>query len=191
MSRHQRIKHLFVCALIPLSLAQCGKDGKSSQVKLEIRPGEPIVIDSPTKVDGTDALGPWFVFDVYATNESDETVTIVAMKLEITIVNEFGVEQRYDYTFAPSTKDTSVTDTSGAEIQCSYTKYAELAPNASGYFELDLNNDCPAYRGFKPVGLPKVSGSFRYRAKITPQGWFGPYTKANDRFERSYTFFTR
>jgi hypothetical protein len=193
-------------------LVRCGDAGKSSKVKVTAIPSNPIIITGDGKdADGNPLTAPWFSYRLFLENGSDEAVSIVAIKMTITL-SETGASPS-EASFTASLLNYTVgTDES---FSCAYYTVGEFAKGASGYMVGKLTDPtlgpepvpaihsppwagvCDEDRAFAitPNSLTKPrdprSKNYRYRVEIEPQGWFGDRDHANDRFDKKIVIYTR
>jgi len=186
MSIYTRAGIFIKCFLFLAILAQCGKDdSKESGAKFTISPKKPIVITAKVS-DGTKEYNPpWFEFRLSLDNRTGDVVTIVAVELEITGIDEMGQPSTRTVAVAPSDFNWS-TDT----FECNYFSFGTWQKNEDETFLLDTGN--PACLGFPVFRIPdNPKGSYRYRVKMKPLGYFGDFGEANDRFEKYQYFHTQ
>jgi hypothetical protein len=204
MSIYTRVSYTMMGILFITALSSCGGDeGKSGKVKLSIIPEKPIVITADSVDDNDNIIkAPWFSFRASMNNTSTDTVTVVALEVEVTGTDENGSTVSGKVAFTPSQFNTSIEkpDGSGATVtvDCKYTYFAQLAAGttASDLKLYGADPDCgdppvpTFYVGNNPKGR-EGSNNYRYTVKMKPLGWFGSYLLPTDRFERTQTFYTQ
>lgn len=182
---------LLVSGLLTAMVAGCSNEqGKSSLVDITITPTQPIVISA----DSASKKAPWFDFKVTVTNSSTATLKIVALKVELELA-QGGLKASSTHAFSPSDfSEAFSTETS----VCVYDDFGSITAGQTK--ELFLTNrgtgtTCPTNSAvsFTVTEGAKISGSsnYRYRGKVTPEGWFENSDGSYDRFTRYGTFTTQ
>jgi len=201
----KRLGWFLLLFVIGFANTQCGGKTKMSQVKVELEPKVPIVITGDLTIGTRIVKAPWFSFQLNITNDSTETVSIMAISLEITAVSINGGFIVVENTITPS--DSSVkykcpgTETT---ITLSFTDFGEYLAGESKplfvkYRGADaascLNSDDPLspvtiYVGGNPS---EDSGAidFSYSVQATVVGWFGGVNSPSDRFSKELFFNTQ
>ncbi len=198
MSYILRVFNIVISLFLATTLISCGGGGttKGSKTSVDIIPPKPIVITGPTKDSlGNDVPGAWYRFSVSITNPTDEELTIVALQVETTTVDENGQSTTTDTTFSPTQYNFQFSE----NIQCKYSSFGTIAANSSANLGLASggNPECTGIAVFIVGGnsTGPNGNNFRYRVKVKPLGWFGPEglstTASFDRYEKTETFFTR
>lgn len=174
-----------------LSLAQCGdKTSRSDNAKLAILPESPIVINSKIALPSGELQGPWYRFQLELENNTDATITIVALKITTQAIVD-GQAQTNDTTFDPSAFNYSTeTET------CTYSFFGEFPAGTTSRLEITPNEGgtcLTAFPVFYVGNLPlsKTAPNFRYRVEAQPLGWFGPRNDPTDRFDKKVFFYTQ
>lgn len=203
--RPQLRRILCVPLLMAISgIVQCGgKSTKSSQVEIVLSPENPVVITSDADISNggksTEIKAPWFKFRVKIDNQADEPVTVVALHVEVTGMDESGMMTTVKKDFDPGSFNYSLLDAA-----CSYGDFGEFdrrgdSAGTGGYYNKTalyistgdsrcIGGGTGASAGvfFYFDGAPKPpsgSSNYRYSLKIQPLGWFGTRLEPTDRFD--------
>lgn len=202
--RPQLRKLLCVPLLMAVSgLVHCGgQASKSSEVEISLSPENPVVITSDLNlsIGGSEQKikGPWFKFAVRINNQAEDPVTIVALHVEVTGVDESGIMTTVKKDFDPGFLNYTTTT-----FVCQYSDFGEFdrrgdKAGTGGYY-----NKMPLYvinsstmcsgGGGTPYGVyfyfdngpkpPFATSNYRYLVKIQPLGWFGTRLEPKDRFD--------
>jgi len=179
------VKVIFV--LLALTLSQCGKKSKSASVKVSAVPSQPIVLlaDVPINQNGTTVTikGPWFKFAVNIDNESTDPLTIVALHIEVTGVDNTGSLNTVKEDFTPETYDYSNTT-----LSCNYGDFGQFTAGQSTelYFTPSGTLGCGAGTATffaSALPLPANPDIINYSVKVVPEGYFGTRGDPTDRFD--------
>ena len=149
-----------------LGLTSCGKS-KSNDIEIALTPAEPIIMTADKKLGDEDIKAPWFFHSVKVKNNSDETVTIVALRYEVV-----------------STKDgiTKTTESSTSGIDDDDVLYlAQVEPG---------QENTTLFAKYY-VGSLAAADSLNYRVTAKFIGWFGTFDEPSERFEKSVRFKTQ
>lgn len=192
MSIGTRVYNILMSLVAIAALVSCsGAKSKSQAAAVEVLPPKPIVITGPTlDGKGTKVEGPWFNFRMKMTNSTTESITIVALELEVIGQGSSGQPESKTVSFAPSEYNFSLNE----NTECKYTGFGTWAVGESKAFTLTgASVDCPTVPVFIVGSNTKgASGrNYRYRVRAKPLGWFGTADEATDRFEKTITFFTQ
>lgn len=192
MSLGTRGFNILICLFFLVGLTNCGGEKtKSDLAEVEVIPEKPIVITAPTENErGQKVEPPWFEFRMRMMNGSDQSITIVAITLEVFGQGPTGVMESKEVAFVPSDFNFSLSE----DTECKYTSFGTWGPTEPK--ALLLRNAiaaCDRTPRFVVGGNPKgVNGRFfRYRVRAKPLGWFGTEDLAEDRFQKVLTFFTQ
>lgn len=203
MLRHNKIS-ILAAVFLGLWTVRCGSPGKSSQVSMTVVPGQPPVITADFQYNPTTTItAPWYAFQVNVTNNSDETVTIIALQLHVIGQRSDGTPVTKDITISPSMYDFTQTCGDGTTQQVNFTDFGMFAGNGgSGQLSLtprDISTVCGAawtprtpllYAGGNPSKTADHVQSYSYTVQLTPAGWFGTVTAPDQRFEKMIMFGT-
>lgn len=172
----------------------CGKKAadKSDSVTIDIEPPEPIVITADT----SKFSAPWFTFKVKISNGADAILNLVAVSFEVSITDRNGNTLSGSGAFSPSDLDDEV---STEDAACTFEEFDEYNPEDSFYLQstnTSTDADCPTDPieiTFAPEGLPSSDNlsAYRYKIKLTPEGWFINDDGTLERFTRFKQFFTK
>lgn len=203
MSIYTRVLHIMMGILFIAGLASCGGDtSKSGKAKMSILPEKPVVITADVEQDGKKYSGPWFNFRGSMFNGSTDTITVVALEIEVTGMGSSGNPTTSKVAFSPGQFNQDVVylpmgATTPITVACKYTHFAQLNAGDDSQFEL-LGAPETVCAGYGPVFIiggnpkgPPGNTNFRYTLKIKPVGWFGTYDTPTDRFMRQQTFYTQ
>lgn len=202
MSIYTRVFNIMIAVLLFSTLTSCGNNNsKSDKAKISIIPGKPIVITADTKIGDKEIPAPWFNFRASMSNNSDTTVTIIALELEITGVGKTGTTTTGKAGFVATDFNETIQylapgATAPVNVECKYRYFAQLDPSTSSELKLMgaasvCGTPTPVfYIGNNPTG-PDNAPNYRYTVKIKPLGWFGTYDLPTDRFEKTQTFYTQ
>ena len=178
------------CLLMLFTLPQCGEEGKASKADFDIVPGKPIVITGDIEENGTTIKAPWFKFTASLTNNTGDSITLVAMKVEVIAISESGATSTVEKSFAPSMANYSTI----SGFECAYKTFGTWADGETKKLRFDNGSSSCLADDFEFTvdSLPKQPGSnFRYRVRLTPLGWFGTETEPTDRFTKQLTIYTQ
>src|SRR5262245_61605705 len=104
-AQQNRFLHLILIGL-SLSLAACGKQGRSSEVDIEVMPQKPIVINTDTTyywdTVPLKVKAPWFKCFVNIKNNSDLALLVAALHVEVTGLDDSGQITTKTTDFDPS-----------------------------------------------------------------------------------------
>ncbi len=152
-------------------------------------PETPIVITASIEgAEGKEA--PWFGFRVNIDNQSDQTIELVALQLDITGQGNGGQLTTATVAFDPSQADFTLND-----LQCEYTTFGTWGPGIKRDIGVIAHGLCPGgglqfFTGGNPKG--PNGNNFRYRVKAKPLGYFiDSAGNPDDRFEKFKYFFTK
>lgn len=211
------ILRLLSFALVISALPGCGHK-KSKDIGMAVLPEKPIVITADAKdVFGQTTAAPWFAFRPVISNGSSSMVTIIALKLSITGLDEQGSITTVTREYVPSSwgwsRTTTTTGTSGpvtVTTPCQFTHFGEYAsgiadqqlylggdascpPCDSGGDSVPGDTFCvprPEFRFGGGPGGPENAFT-TWTVRMVPLGWFGSYLVSEDRFTGSATFRTQ
>ena len=167
-----KISFLLGLLLSVAILSSCGDDGKSSKIKITIIPDSPIVFTGdvtlpiPNSTETETISGPWFRFRYKVDNET-EGDTVVIMGIQVEIIDSEGNEGS-PTSFAPE------------ELPGTRTIFIELASGGSFTESVNLY-----------VHSLNETGSFRYKAAIRFDGWFGTENDQQERFRKTVNIITQ
>jgi hypothetical protein len=192
MSFGTRVLNIMSGSLFLVAVLSCSKEQSKSQLaSISVNPGKPIVITADATIDGEKTIeGPWFGFTLSMTNASDEPITIVAIEAEVFAQGSSGQTETTTIAFTPGDFNFKI----GEDKECKFFTFGTWDPQATRGFELENGaTECTRtplfYIGNNPTG--PGGNNFRYRVKLKPQGWFGGFTSATGRFDRSINFYTQ
>lgn len=182
----------FSIALI-LSAGCAGDKSKSQGASLAVNPSKPIVINADiTDDNGKKLTRPWFEFRTRMTNNTGDTITIVALQADVYAQGPSGQQQKTTVAFTPSEFNFKISDTQ----ECKFSNFGVWEKDGEKDKAFILDNGqtgctrTPVFRiGSNPTG--PTGNNFRYRVQLKPLGWFGTADKATDRFDRTFSFFTQ
>ena len=190
---------------IGLVNTQCGSKAKSAKVSVDISPDVPIVITGDLKIGTRTVKAPWFAFQATLTNDSNETVTVMAIEMTITAVSTSGAFITNQVTVTPGDFSVSYTCPNNPEItlQLTFTDFGEYLAGESKqlfvqYRGIDIStctgSDTPAavkfYIGNNP-SLAAGAADYSYSVQATVVGWFGGVSNPTDRFSKDLYFSTQ
>lgn len=194
---------LFLIVFVNL---QCSGKEKSSQVSVSIDPDVPIVITGDFTIGTKTVKSPWFSFQTNITNNSNETVTIMAIELEITAMSTTGGFIINKTTITPSDFSAKFACPAPSEtiLNLTFTDFGEyLAGESKPLFVQYRGTDVATCAGadtpISPVaiyvgGNPSIDGGatdYSYSVQATVIGWFGGVTSPTDRFSQEIYFTTQ
>jgi hypothetical protein len=148
---------LFLVSILAISCSKKDKD-----VKLEIIPERPVVIDSPlTYVDPITGAKkvynpPWYTFTVKITNGSSQKITYVTLKATVTTGDDNDFKTT-EYKFDPGSNN-----------------------GTSWYYGVVNPGETYKTSGWIIGDLPK-SDSFSYGVSLEATGWYGDYNAPEKR----------
>ncbi len=156
----------------------CGKkSGKEDNVVISMIPSKPVVINAdwdfpdPNLEDDVDqslaVTAPWFKFKYSIKNNSNDTVTVVALTMN------------YRSSFKGAPVKGTVTF-SGTDLGSSKSYLGEVAPGG-----VDTPNVA-----FFADSLPQADG-FIYHVEVVVDGWFGTADSPRERFTKTVRFSTQ
>lgn len=180
---------VFACALL---VVQCGGDeSESSKVTLTANPESPIVITADSKnQQGSTISWPWFSFTLSVENNSENPLTIIAVKYTTYPAEPGG---------APVEGGTASSDFNYSLVTgslCTYVSFDVIEAGKSGNISAtSAGSSCYPYSPvrFFASGLtkPKSGRNYRYRVVIELLGWFGTYNEQVSRLQKSITIITQ
>jgi hypothetical protein len=193
------IKYFTMTMLLAMAMGtlSCGKKTKSDGARITLNPKRPVVITGKFSFDNNgsivEVIGPWFKYNINVENKTDEEFVIVSAQLEITGVDGYGGFSTVKTTFDPSQSNFS-TET----LVCAYSTFGTWLPDEE---KPVLSTSATPACNF-PAGTavtffasgnpdPGTSQNFHYQGKLKLVGWFGTYTDATDRFEKTIYFTTQ
>lgn len=159
-----------------LSTAQCGK--KNTDLSVRMIPEQPFVYDTSFVIDGPGEEDitiekAWLMFRLEVKNNSDATMTVNAIKFEVT--DEKGGKTTVD--FSPA----------GISGELSDTVFAVIAPRETVIIGED--------GGLYASGLPSVSegniSSTRMSGTLTVYGWYGNELNPEKPLRSEFSFSTQ
>jgi len=153
-----------MCFLGVAGLAQCGDEKSlSSKVKIQFLPENAIAVNTPFTVGDEEITPPWFLFMTEATNNSENTLTLVNYKFTI---NGFD-----------GGTTTTTTASLALDMFCPDSRvYVAILQPGQTYRSLDTcDYNLPLGTGLPERwyigGLP-ASSSNTYSVEIAAEGWF-------------------
>lgn len=183
---------LLACFVFLGSLSFCSnKKSKSQLATLSVLPEKPIVFTGKTAdSNGNDISPNWFSFRMHLKNETQDTLTIIGLKVTVTAQSVSGQMVSTDVSFSPSDFNYTLDDST----ECKYVTFGTWANNDDVGFSLDgaSSTSCAATPIFFVGGLTAGpnNNNFRYQVKVEPQGWFGTFDNPTDRYQEEFTFYT-
>ena len=192
MSTGARVYNILIALLFLAVFANCGGEkAKSDLAELEIIPEKPIVITGDTVDDDDNKIkAPWFEFRMRLTNGSAEKITVVAVTAEVFAQDSTGQTDVKEVSWTPAEFNFQLNE----DTECKFSSFGTWDAGEGKALSLRNGNSLCSRQPKFLVGDNKkgVSGrNFRYRVRAKPLGWFGTEDQADDRFEKSLTFFTQ
>ena len=191
MSISTRAYNIAITSLAAAACLSCGGGSKSKSqgVDISIAPTRPIVITAKRIIDEKEITPPWFEFRATMTNNTDEPVTIIALKVVVSGIGASGTFEDNEVTVTPSDFNFRI-----GSMECKFGTFGTWLAGQSNSFQLSNgSSSCSALPifviGSNPGGT--TATNFNYRVKIQPLGWFGTETESTQRFVRTLTFSTQ
>ena len=184
---------------------QCGSKSKAANVSIDIAPDVPIVITGDLKIGTRTVKAPWFSFQATLTNDSNETVSIMAIEMNITAVSTTGSFMTSQVTVTPTDFTTSFpcTNLTDTTLQLTFTDFGEYLPGESKLLYVQYRgadastctgSDTPFNVKFYIGGNPSLASGaadYSYSVQATVIGWFGGVSTPTDRFSKDLYFSTQ
>lgn len=198
----QKKYHFLMVMILAFWTIRCGKGGKSSDVILSISPGTPNVITVDYKLDETTTIkAPWYAFNINVANNSDETVTILSIQLNVRLANANGSTTPTSILISPSSANFDVACGGTVTQKIEYTDMGMYLPGESKAITLTfrgtLDPACPTINPITPLfyagNNPNPSGTnpnYTYIVQMKAIGWFGTLTAPTERLDASSYFST-
>ncbi|MGE4133466.1 MAG: hypothetical protein AB7F86_17625 [Bdellovibrionales bacterium] len=188
MTKWQGLKAVTLASVMAAVAVGCGKQTKSQKAKISVIPDQPIVITADADFGDEKIKAPWFSLVVSIDNQSDDKITIIALEVDVTSVDQTGAITTKTVAFTPSKFDYS-TDS----LKCEYSSFGTWSSGENKALQITGSGSCNSgIPIFGVGGLQKSSNkNYRFRAKARPIGWFGTFTAPTDRYENFKTFTTQ
>jgi|GEM_PF-2597491 len=203
MMRHHKYS-ILVAILLGLWTVRCGSAGKAAQVNMSVIPGQPSVITADFQLNSSTTISnPWYAFQMNITNNSDETVTIIALQLHVTATRVDGSTITKDLTISPSMYNETVDCGGGVTDQVNFTDFG-MYPADGVTRQISLtprNTTTVCGSAFTPLTPLLYAGSnpsknndhvmnYTFTVQLSPAGWFGTITAPDTRFDKIVLFTT-
>jgi hypothetical protein len=206
-------KMLLAAGLFALMIwsAACGNDGLSSQVTITVTPSRPVVISANyTLSGGAVVTQPWFAFEVNVSNNSSETVIIVAIQLTVTGISPNGQLVPVTTAIGTSTLTQTITCNSNPPTSLALVPeptFVPVAPGTSANLQIGYTPAaCPTgstttvptsavadfFAGNNPDPATKAVINYFYQVTLVPEGYFAADgVTADSRLQLQTTFATQ
>lgn len=199
----QKIVTILAGLILSFWTIRCGSGGKSSDIHFSIAPGTPAVITTDYKLnDSQTVTAPWYAFRVTITNGSDETLSILNLTLNVTLIDSTGNQSTGTIAINPSAANFTLVCGTDTSVQIEYNDFGEWAPGESKQVSLTyhgtLPGTCPTvnttfpilYAGGNPQSTDPNNPAYNYIVELVPNGWFGTLANPQERLQASYYFST-
>jgi hypothetical protein len=196
MFSHLRFDKIALVLAVSFAVIGCGKAGKSDDTKMSFNPARPIVITADATITADKKVtGPWFRVASTFTNNTDTPISLFALKMTTTWISPTGAVSTSETYILPS--DANYSYASGdTSISCEYATFGTWTAGESRTIT-PLNSatgDCSQTISIWYLhGLSggKDATNFRYKVEVEPIGWFGTESDAQDRYKKSFQFYTQ
>lgn len=200
----KRLFHFGACILALVSATSCGNQGPASQVSFFINPSEPPVITGNFQVGNNVIQAPWFGFTVTVTNNSNDTVTIIGIQLNVNGTRADGSIVSKTVTISPSDYNFSLACAGGASAEIQFNDFGEIGPGQTlplglyyrgGALPTGCGNPNQTtavimYAGPGPSPTADQVISYVYNVQMIPLGWFGTASQPDNRLDKQVYFTT-